>query len=245
MCNHCGDLQAVHLPNYSRRDFLRFTSGAAIGLALSRSLFAAADVQPKPQNNLTPDEALQRLKEGNKRYVDGVMKRHDFAHERAALSKGQNPYAGILSCADSRIAPEYAFDAGRGDLFVVRVAGNFTDENGVASFEYAVKFLGTPLLVVLGHEQCGAVSAAIKTVKDGAVMPGHLPGLVEKIRPAVEGASGKPGDLLDNAIRENVRLNVENLKTATPIISELVEGKKVRVVGGIYKLADGQVEWIA
>jgi carbonic anhydrase len=213
-------------------------------MAISRSLFAADGPPPKPQNLLTPDEALLRLKQGNKRYVSGVMKRHDFAAERAALSGGQNPYAGILSCADSRIAPEYAFDTGRGDLFVVRLAGNFADDDGVASFEYAVQFLGTPLLVVLGHEKCGAVDAAIKTVKDGAKLPGHLPALVNKIRPAVENAISQPGDLLNNAIRENVRLTVEHLKTATPVISRFVAEKKVRVVGGIYKLEDGGVEWL-
>ena len=99
---------------------------------------------------------------GNKRYVAGESRRHDFKHEREALVGGQNPYAGILSCADSRIAPEYAFDSGRGDLFVCRVAGNFANDDTVASMEYAVAMLGTPLIMVLGHDSCGAVSATIK-----------------------------------------------------------------------------------
>ena len=142
------------------------------------------------------------------------------------------------------MAPEYVFDAGLGDIFIVRVAGNFAEEDGIASFEYAVKFLGTPLLVVLGHEKCGAVDAAIKTVKDGAELPGHLPHLVEHIAPAVKAAMAEPGDLLANAIRENVRLNVERLKTASPILSDYVSSGKVRVVGGIYKLKDGRVEWL-
>ena len=172
------------------------------------------------------------------------MNRHDFATEREALTGGQNPFAAILSCADSRIAPEYAFDTGRGDLFVVRLAGNFLNDDGLASLEYGVKFLGIPLLVVLGHEKCGAVDAALKVVKDNAALPGHLPGLVERIRPAVQTAMGKPGDALENAIRENVLLNVANLKAATPIVKEFVEEKKVRVVGGIYKLGDGRIDWI-
>jgi len=244
MCAICGNPSLLHTPIYSRRGFLKLAGGAAAGMALpGRALFAAGET-PKPQNVLTPDEALDRLKKGNERYVAGVMKRHDFRTEREALVGGQNPFAGILSCADSRIAPEYAFDSGRGDLFVVRVAGNFAEEDGIASFEYAVKFLGTPLLVVLGHEKCGAVDAAIKTVKDGAELPGHLPQLVEHIRPAVQAALPQSGDLLENAIRENVLLNVESLKTASPILSQYVADNKVRVVGGIYKLADGHVEWL-
>jgi carbonic anhydrase len=244
MCALCGNPSLNHAPIYSRRGFLKLVGGAAAGMALSgRALFAAGET-PKPQNVLSSNDALARLKAGNERYVAGVMKRHDFRSEREALVGGQNPFAGILSCADSRVAPEYAFDTGRGDLFVVRVAGNFAEGDGIASFEYAVKFLGTPLLVVLGHDNCGAVSAAIKTVKDGAEMPGHLPQLVEHIRPAVQAALPESGDLLDNAIRENVLLNVEKLKTATPILSRYIEDNKVRVVGGIYKLKDGRIEWL-
>src|SRR5271156_4135673 len=244
MCAICGNPSVTHSPGFSRRGFLKLAGGAVAGAALSgRALFAAGET-PKPQNVLSPDEALDQLKKGNERYVAGVMKRHDFRTEREALAGGQNPFAGILSCADSRIAPEYAFDSARGDLFVVRVAGNFADEDGIASLEYAVKFLGTPLLVVLGHDSCGAVSAAIKTVKDGAELPGHLPQLVEHIAPAVKTAMSEPGDLLANAIRENVILNVEKLKTATPILSDYFSQGKINVVGGIYKLKDGRVEWL-
>jgi carbonic anhydrase len=246
MCAICGDNR--HRPGFSRRGFLQLlgsTAGAfALAAAGSEKLFAAGET-PKPGNVISPDEAWARLKKGNERYVDGVMKRHDFAAEREALAGGQNPFAGILSCADSRIGPELAFDSARGDLFVVRIAGNFADDNGIASFEYAVKFLGTPLLVVLGHDKCGAVDAAIKTVKDGAELPGHLPGLVDHIAPAVKTALSEPGDLLANAIRENVLRNVEKLKSATPILSDYVGGGKVKVVGGVYKLATGRVEWLA
>jgi carbonic anhydrase len=244
MCNICGNPSAHHSPLQSRRGFLKLFGAAGAGLALSRSpLFAAGEV-PKPQNVLSPDEALERLKSGNQRYVDGVMKRHDFDAERSLLAGGQNPFAGILSCADSRIAPEYAFDAGRGDLFVVRVAGNFADENGIASFEYAVKFLGTTLLVVLGHDKCGAVDATIGSVKDGAALPGHLPHLVDHIAPAVKAAMSESGDLLANSIRENVKLNVEKLRTTSPILSDYVDQKKVAVVGGVYQLKDGRIDWL-
>lgn len=197
---------------------------------------------PKPENVLTPAQALKRLEKGNERYVEGVAKRHDFAAERKALVGGQNPFAGILSCSDSRVAPEYAFDTSRGDLFVVRIAGNFVNEENLASLEYAVANLKTPLLLVLGHESCGAVSAAIKSIKDKTTLPGHLPSLVASLTPAVDAASSLPGDLLANATKENVRLNVEALRTASPILNAAVEEKRVEVVGAIYRLETGKVE---
>jgi len=243
MCAICGNPSLNHGPAYSRRNFLKLVGGAGLALATpGRGLFAAGET-PKPQNVLSPELALERLKKGNKRYVEGISKGQDFASERKALIGGQNPFAGILSCADSRVAPEYAFDTGLGDLFIVRVAGNFAEVDGIASFEYAVKFLGTTLLVVLGHDKCGAVSAAIDAEKGGA-LPGHLPELVEHIIPAVKTAKSESGDLLANAIRENVRLNVEHLKTASPILSRYVDEKKIMVVGGVYKLGDGRIEWL-
>ena len=194
---------------------------------------------------MTPDDALMRLMEGNKRYQRGVAKRHDFLAEREALVGGQNPYAGILSCADSRIAPEYAFDSSRGDVFVVRVAGNFVNPDNLASFEYGVEVLKTPLLLVLGHEACGAVKSTITSIQDKTTLPGHLPSLVAALTPAVKAVVSRPGDLLENATRENVRLGVETLKTATPLLSAAVAEKRVKVVGGIYRLADGAVEIFA
>jgi carbonic anhydrase len=183
--------------------------------------------------------------EGNDRYRKGVAARHDFIAEREALVSGQNPFAGILSCADSRIAPEYAFDASRGDLFVVRVAGNFVNPDNLASFEFAVELLKTPLLLVLGHEACGAVKSTITSIEDNTTLPGHLPSLVTALSPAVKAVAGKPGDELENATRENVRLNVETLKTSTPILSAAVAERRVKVVGGIYRLADGRVDLFA
>jgi carbonic anhydrase len=208
---------------------------------MSRNGFAQT-APPKPENIVSPDGALDRLMKGNGRYVEGVSKRHDFKHEREALTKGQNPFAGILSCADSRIAPEYAFDTGRGDLFVCRVAGNFLNDDGIASFEYAVSILSTPVLMVLGHKSCGAVDAAIKSIKDNTTLPGHLPSLVTAIAPAVKAVLEQGGNTLDNAIRQNVILNVEKLKTATPLIDKLVAENKVRVVGAVYNLDNGRVE---
>ena len=200
---------------------------------------------PKPQNVLSPNAALERLMEGNDRYVEGKMKRHDFIAERPALALGQNPFAGILGCADSRVGLGYAFDTGRGDVFVCRVAGNFADVHSIASFEYAVAVLGTPLILVLGHGKCGAVDSAVKAVKDGKEFSGHIPSLIKAMRSAVKAAQDQPGDLLGNAIKQNVMLNVEKLKTAGPILSDAVQGGKLKVVGGIYNLDTGRVALIA
>jgi len=218
---------------------------SAMGLLLASAAGAKEmKAPPKPQNVLTPAASLERLRKGNARYVEGVSLRHDFRHEREALAGGQNPYAAILSCADSRIAPEYAFDSGRGDLFVCRVAGNFANSESVASLEYAVAELGTPLILVLGHDACGAVSATIKSLKDNTTLPGHLPSLVEGIAPAVKAVSQQAGDTLANAIRQNVIDNVAKLSSATPILSAAVAQNRLKVVGGIYRLADGRVEMV-
>jgi carbonic anhydrase len=193
---------------------------------------------------MTPAASLERLLKGNERYVEGVSRRHDFKHEREALAGGQNPFAAILSCADSRIAPEYAFDSSRGDLFVCRVAGNFANNESVASLEYAVAELGTPLILVLGHDACGAVNATIKSLKDGTTLPGRIPSLVEGIAPAVKAVSQQGGDTLANAIKKNVVDNVIKLSSATPILSAAVEQGKLKVAGGIYRLKDGRVEMV-
>ena len=245
MCRFCTDA-AVRQRTLVRRNFLRFGAAAAAGIALAPRVIAApTKAPPKPENVLSPDAALDRLLKGNARYVEGVSRRHDFSREREALSRGQNPFAAILSCADSRIAPEFCFDVARGDVFVCRVAGNFADEDIVASLEYAVQVLQAPLIMVLGHEACGAVDATIKSIKDGSTLPGHLPELVNAITPAVKAAQNTPGDLLANAIRQNVALNVAKLKSTGPILQSFVEEKKLRIVGGIYKLRTGHVDLVA
>ena len=241
MCEKCGrDVPRVFA--LSRRSLLIGTSAVLVsGLAQAKETRAP----PKPQNVVSPEAALERLTQGNARYVEGVARRHDFKHEREALASGQNPYAAILSCADSRIAPEYAFDSGRGDLFVCRVAGNFANEESVASLEYAVSVLATPLILVLGHEACGAVDAAIKSLKDNTTLPGHLPSLVAGIAPAVKAVSDQGGDVLGNAIKQNVVDTVARLKSTAPILSAAVEQGKLKTVGAIYRLRTGKVEMVA
>jgi carbonic anhydrase len=218
--------------------------GTAAGLAAVaaaalpvRRIFAAEDA-------VTPDRALELLMEGNQRYVAGELKARDFAADRAALALSQRPFAVVLGCADSRVAPELAFDQSRGQLFVLRVAGNTLNTDTLASMEYAVAELSTPLIMVLGHSACGAVGAAIKVVEDGAELPGHLPDLIDPIKPAVEAVQDRSGDRLTNAIKENVRLTMAKVAAAGPIVAPAVASSKVKVVGAYYELATGKVELI-
>lgn len=203
----------------------------------------AQSAPPKIENKLSPDQALERLMAGNARYVRGDTSKKDFATSRAALSEGQNPYACLLSCADSRVGPEFCFDESRGDLFVTRVAGNYVNVDILGSLEYAVAVLGAPLIMVLGHSRCGAVSAAISAYEKNTDYPGHIQSLATAIVPAVQAASLQPGNLslLERATEENVRLNVQRLATATPILRQRVETGALKVVGGIYQLDTGQV----
>jgi carbonic anhydrase len=216
---------------------------ASASLPLSRIAWAKeVKTPPKPQNVVTPDGALELLKKGNERYVGGALERHDFKLDRAALVAGQNPYAGVLTCADSRVPPEYTFDSGRGDLFVCRVAGNFANDDVIASFEYAVAHLSLPLIFVLGHESCGAVEATLQSLKDNTTPPGHLPSLVASLAAAAKEGAAQPGDPLANAIKQNVIDTVSKLKAASPILDAAVSSGKLKVVGGVYRLADGKVD---
>jgi carbonic anhydrase len=247
-CQFCGHSHArsnaVSLVP-GRRGFLRLAAtGVAMAALAQPALADAVKAPPKPGNVLSSQQALHEIMQGNHRYVQGVTQRHDFRSERAALAGGQNPYAGILSCADSRVGPEFAFDTGRGDLFVARVAGNFVNDDILASFEYGVAVLNVPLLMVLGHSSCGAVSSTIKSVDTNTTLPGHLPVLVSALTPAVKAAQGQAGDLLTNATKQNVRMNVERLKTASPILSKAVDDHKLLVVGGYYDLHTGAVELV-
>jgi carbonic anhydrase len=195
-----------------------------------------------PPNAIPPTEALERLMQGNARYAANEPRERDFSAGRAARAKAQYPIAAILGCSDSRVVPDLVFDQSAGDLFVVRLAGNFLDDDGFASLEYAVKFLGVPLLMVLGHTNCGAVAAAVKVVMERAELPGHLPELIKSIEPAVIAAHGRhPSDLVAAAIEENVRLNVKRLIENAPIMTDALAEKKIAVSGGVYDIATGKV----
>ena len=240
MCQICID----NRHRLSRRHVLG--GGLAIaGLAAGVGLASAPGPAQAAPNAIGPDAALAEILAGNARYVANAPTNHDHSADRAARAAAQFPIAAIVSCADSRVAPELVFDQGPGELFVVRVAGNFVNDDGLASLEYGVKFLGVPLLLVLGHSGCGAVAATIKVVQDGVALPGHLPTLVRAMKPGIEAAiASKPQDLQAAATVENVRHNVALLATAQPIVSDLVTAGKVRVVGGVYDIATGKVNML-
>ena len=189
-----------------------------------------------------PDAVIAELKAGNQRHVNTNYKKmnHKTLARRMELAKGQHPGAIILSCADSRVPPEIIFDQGLGDLFVLRVAGNIVEDLGLGSIEYAAEHLGPKLVVVLGHERCGAVDATLK----GGEAPGHIAALVKKIQPAVEKSKAMPGDKLDNAVITNVQLVVEELKKSQPIIAEMAAQGKIKIVGARYDLDTGVVTWL-
>ena len=205
--------------------------------ALVISAWALADDHAIP--SVKPDEALSRLKEGNERFAkNNVTAEKPVASRRTETAKGQNPFAIVVGCADSRTAPEIIFDQNIGDLFVVRVAGNLVDDYGLGSIEYAVEHLGARLIVVLGHERCGAVTAALQS--DSA--PGHINSLVRDIQPAVAASKGKAGDALSNAIHENDALVAAKIRQQAQL-GELAS--QVKVVEGYYDLDTGKVEWAA
>lgn len=231
----------------ARRQWLKVAGAVSLAAPLSVGATAAmASSPPKPANVLTPDQALERLMKGNERYVSGQTEAINFAKTRAALAGGQNPYACLVSCADSRIGPEYAFDEGRGDLFVTRVAGNFVNTDILASLEYGTAVLGAPLIMVLGHTSCGAIEATVKAVTDNASFPGHIQALTTALAPAVrQSQQAGAKDLVMAATLENVRLNVRKLQQANPILSERVAKGQLKVVGGIYHLDSGKVEMVS
>lgn len=190
-------------------------------------------------SSISSDSALQRLAEGNKRFVSGNLLHPDWSsHRRAEVATSQHPIAVILACADSRVAPEIVFDQGIGNLFVLRNAGNVLDDHTIGSIEYAIEHLGTPLIVVVGHQRCGAVSAAVK----GGELPGHIHSLVDAIAPGIEKSLTQPGDKIDNAVRANANHVAGLLRHTGPIIGEAVQAGKVRVVAARYDLESGAIE---
>ena len=195
----------------------------------------------KAEENVTADSAIAELKFGNQHHVQHRYQHpHETALRQHELASGQHPHAEILSCADSRVPPEIIFDQGLGDLFVVRVAGNVASDVEVGSLEYGAEHLHIPLLVVLGHEQCGAVTAAVQ----GGPFEGQINALVNLIKPAVEKSRGLPGDPVANAVRTNVAMVVKELRSSTPILSELVTHHKLKIVGAVYSLQTGLVTWL-
>ncbi len=186
----------------------------------------------------SPDQALQQLLDGNKRFVGATLSHpHQDGAHRISLGKGQHPFAAILTCADSRVPPEVIFDQGLGDLFVVRVAGNILCDQLLGSLEYAASHLNTPVIMVLAHSKCGAVGA----VATGAELDGHIVSLAPAIQPAVDKVKGQEGDLTDNASREVARMTAEQMVNSEPIMANQVKAGKVKIVPAFYDLESGEV----
>jgi carbonic anhydrase len=229
----------------SRRTFVRRAGLAASGLAAGPLLGAASAHEDERPS--TSDAALRRLLEGSGRFVEGkdsAAAARRSPERRAELVEGQAPFAVVVACADSRVAPELLFDQGLGDLFVVRVAGNVVASAGPlvkGSIEYAVAELGVSLVLVLGHSKCGAVKAAVKHLDSHDKLSGSLGELVGLIKPAVERAEGRPGDRLENAIRANVEMGVERLLRFEPVVAPAVKAGKLKVAGATYDLRTGRV----
>lgn len=231
----CNEMDAR---STSRRAMIRNT--AAVGLTLpALGMASAMAEQPKPTNVQGPKEALDALMAGNTRFINGDMLPHDHQTAQRGSSQGQNPFAAFIRCADSRVAPEIVFDQSFGELFVCGVAGNIPTEEIVASLEYAVAVLHTPLIVIMGHSNCGAVGAAITHEDSITDLPGNLPGLISQILPASIASAGSD-DRLNNAIKINVQNGVKQLPKDSTVISDAIKAGTCHVVGGVYDLSSGR-----
>ena len=245
----------------SRRSLLGCACCApmAASLALSAGALTPAHAAGKT-TDLTADQALQRLKDGNRKFMADApdqtaaaaqMDNPRLNHERRLeIAQGQTPFAVLVSCSDSRVPPELLFGRGLGELFIVRNAGNTVDTVALGSIEYAVAQLGVPLVLVLGHERCGAVDAALSVVEKNATFPGSIGQMIEPIIPAaLQAKNAAPANadreqVLDMAVRENVKRTVTRLRSASePILMDPLRGGKLKIVGARYDLDDGSVDF--
>ena len=235
MCTECANL--------SRR---RFLSHAAAGVAAAGLLGGAIAARAAEGTTVTADEALAKLKAGNAKFVSAPeMCAIDMSKQRADVAKGQSPWATILACSDSRAPPELIFGgAGLGELFVARNAGAMADTATMGTIEYGADHLGVPLIVVLGHERCGAVTAACDVVEKHTKLPGSIAPMVNAIVPAALAMHGKPGDFVDNVVRESAKRTAAKIATQSKIVAGLVKVGKVKVVYARYDLDSGAVEFL-
>jgi carbonic anhydrase len=226
----------------SRRNLFRF-GATAVGTGLVTSKLGI-DLLDAPsaaaKQNLTPDTAIEQLMQGNKRFANQKTKQPNRGSFRLReVAKGQNPFAAILGCADSRVPAEIVFDQGLGDLFVVRVAGNVATPEEIGSLEFGTLVLGSKAILVLGHSSCGAVKATI----EGKPVPGKIGSILEQIKPALS-AKNQPGDTLKNVTLANIKAQIAVLKTS-PVIADLIKTGKLKIIGGFYDLDTGIVTPVA
>ena len=198
------------------------------------------------QDNLTPEEVLEFLKEGNERFVSGTLTSRDHSEQVRIAANGQYPKAVVLSCIDSRVPVEDVFDRGIGDIFVARVAGNFENTDLLGSMEFATKVAGSKLVLVLGHEYCGAIKGAI----DGVEL-GNITAMLENIRPAIEYFIGYEGDktsqneeFVHMVAEQNIRVTIEDIRKRSPILKEMEENGEIKIVGGMYDMNTGLVTFL-
>jgi carbonic anhydrase len=219
----------------SRRRFMRITMGGALAGLATAGLEVAAPRSALAQSNLSPDAALRQLMDGNQRFMARrlTLDQEDLAILRQNTAEKQEPFAAVLSCADSRVPVELVFDQSIGHLFVTRVAGNVATSEVIASLEYGAAVLGTKAILVLGHGNCGAVKATI----EGKAVPGQISTLYPHIRPAVDQA----GSNLEAATKANAKIQAALLRQASTVISGLVKESKLKVVAGYYDIASGSV----
>lgn len=227
----------------SRRNLFKF-GATAVGTGLVTSKLGI-DLLDAPaaeaKQNLTPDGAIEKLMQGNKRFANQKTNQPNRGSFRLReVAKGQNPFAAILGCADSRVPGEIVFDQGLGDLFVVRVAGNVATPEEIGSLEFGTLVLGAKAILVLGHSSCGAVKATI----DGKPVPGKIGSILDQIKPALAMSKDEPGDKLKNVTIANIKGQIEVLKTS-PVISDLIKAGKLKIVGGFYNLDTGIVTPVA
>ena len=189
---------------------------------------------------MSASAALRNLLEGNARFVAGNPLCRPTVSQVRELASGQSPFATVLACADSRVPVETIFDHDPGDIFVVRLAGNFVSDAALASIEYATAVLKSPLVMVLGHTSCGAVQAAVEYARTGIKLPGHMQTLVDAIIPAARTCADQPGDWWNNAVAENVRLAVKTLRASSPIMTQALRNGH-EIVGAVYGLSTGIV----
>ena len=230
--------------NLSRRSLFKFGAGAigtgVLTVGLSSNLLAAEKKAPA-EDDITPDKALQELLDGNDRFVKRKRKNPNQTYSRLVeVAKGQKPFASILGCADSRVPSEIVFDQGLGDLFVCRVAGNIATPEEIGSLEFGSLILGSKVIMVVGHERCGAVSAALK----GGEVPGQIGSLLEAIKPSVESSKGQSGDKLENACKANILAQVKKLESS-PVLSKLIGEEKLKIAGAYYDLDTGKISIVS
>jgi carbonic anhydrase len=193
---------------------------------------------------ITPADALDLLKAGNARFVAGTPETEPYGPRVRDFAGAQNPFAAVLGCSDSRVPIETIFDQVPGNLFVVRVAGNFVNDDNLGSLEFAIEILNVPLILVLGHGRCGAVKAALSFVREGIRQHGNIQNIVDAVTPAVRASRSLQGDWNDNAIAQNVVLNANAIVSRSKIVAEPVESGRVRVVGATYDVTSGVVTFV-